>query len=104
MARLFAVIRTHGPAWKEGQPLEQQDNWRGHADFMEGLEAEGFAVFAGPLEGTRDALVILSAGDAAEVRRRLQGDPWGENMLKLAWIAPWDLRLGAQHLSRDSSE
>jgi hypothetical protein len=52
MERLFAVIQTHGAGFKP-VPLEQQEDWRAHADFMNALEAEGVVLMGGPLEGTR---------------------------------------------------
>ena len=49
-AKLFAVIRTRGPRWNDaGQPLEGQEDWRAHADFMNALAADGFVLFGGPL-------------------------------------------------------
>ena len=31
MTQLFAVLRAHGPAWKQSQPLEAQEGWLAHA-------------------------------------------------------------------------
>ena len=98
MTDLFAVLRAHGPAWKHGQPLEAQDGWLAHAAFMDGLAEEGFVVLAGPL-GADTALLVVRAMDAAEVRARLSPDPWGEAMLKLAWVEPWTIRLGETRLA-----
>ena len=42
MKRLFAVIRSRGAAWNDSLPLEEQEDWRAHADFMNALHAEGF--------------------------------------------------------------
>lgn len=95
MKTLFAVIRSRGPAWNEARAMEEQKGWRAHAEFMDGLHAEGFALLVGPLEGTEDALLIVRASDADEVRQRLSADPWGEDMLRLRWMAPWTLRLGS---------
>jgi hypothetical protein len=35
------VIRTRGPGWNNAQPLEGQDDRRAHADFVNGLVADG---------------------------------------------------------------
>ena len=67
--KIFAVIRTRGPAWNDSQPLEGQDDWRAHADFMNGLVADGFVLLGGPLEGTPDVLLIVRAADQAAGRR-----------------------------------
>ena len=49
IGRLYAVIRTRGSAWDTSCPLEDQDGWQSHAEFMDALHAEGFVVMAGPL-------------------------------------------------------
>jgi uncharacterized protein YciI len=97
--KLFAVIRTRGPRWNESQPLEGQEDWRPHADYMNGLAAEGFALLAGPLTGTRDVLLILRAENEAEVEARLAADCWTvKELLRTSRINPWELRLGEPRL------
>jgi uncharacterized protein YciI len=96
MKKPFVVLRAHGAGWKESRPLEEQTDWPAHAAFMDALAGEGFVAFAGPLEGTSDALLVVRADDAAEVHRRLADDPWTRNGLlttKACW--PWTLRLGS---------
>ena len=92
---LFTVIRRRTEAWEEHKPLEDQQAWRPHADFMDALEAEGFALLAGPLTGSREVLLILRAESPEEIEARLAADPWTElGMLETVRIAPWNLRLG----------
>lgn len=95
MPRLYVVTRSRGPAWKGSLPLDRQPGWRAHADFMNGLEREGFVVLGGPLEGTAETLLVIRAESAAEIRDRLARDPWGPEMLRLDRLLPWDLRLGS---------
>ena len=96
MRQLFAVIRTRGPAWQDGRPLESQADWAGHASFMNGLAKEGFVVLGGPLEGTSDVLLVVRAATADEVRSRLAEDPWTRNdLLRITRVAPWTRRLGS---------
>ena len=96
MKRLFAVIRSRGPAWNESRRLEDQADWAGHAVFMNGLLAENFVVLGGPLEGTPDVLLVMRATDAAEIAERLAADPWTQNGLLIVKQAyPWQLRLGS---------
>jgi uncharacterized protein YciI len=93
--RLFAVWRTRGPAWDESQPLEGQRHWTEHAAFMDALVEEGFVALGGPLEGTRDALLVVRASDEAEIVERLAPDPWTpDGLLTTTRIAPWRIRLG----------
>jgi len=91
----FAVLRSRGPAWDDSRPLEHQADWAAHAAFMGALFEQGFAAFAGPLEDTRDALLILRASSAAEVVARLASDPWSRHgLLVTKQISPWQIRLG----------
>lgn len=95
MKKLFAVLNTRGPAWDHSRSMEEHDGWRAHADLMNELVAEGFIVLGGPLEGTRDVLLVVRAEDEAEVTARLAPDVWMLNgLLERRWIAPWTLRLG----------
>jgi hypothetical protein len=92
---IFAVIRTRGLAWDPVLPMEQQADWREHADFMTALAEDGFVALVGPLEGTADVLLIARASDAEEVRSRLAGDCWERSrLLRTTRIDPWTLRLG----------
>jgi uncharacterized protein YciI len=62
---------------------------------MDALAEEGFVVLAGPLEGTRDVLLVVRANSPEEIVTRLQADPWTSiGMLAVSRIAPWTLRLG----------
>ncbi len=95
MERAFVVLRSRGPAWDDSKPLEAQSGWAAHAAFMDGLFEQQFAALVGPLEGTRDALLILRASSASEVVERLASDPWTINgLLVTRQIAPWQIRLG----------
>ena len=93
---LFAVIRTRGPRYDDGRPLEGQEDWRAHADFMNALVDDGFMVLGGPLAGTRDVLLIVRAQDARQVEARLAADCWTvKDLLRTRQISPWQLRLGS---------
>src|SRR5205814_9333815 len=74
MRQLFAVIRTRGPAWQHGRPLEQQEKWTEHAAFMDALVDDGFVLLGGPLEGTSDVLLIIRAESPGEIENRLAAD------------------------------
>lgn len=95
MRRLFAVIRSRGPAWNEERRLEDQADWAAHAAFMNGLLAEGLIALGGPLEATPDVLLVVHATDSGEIAERLKADPWTQNgLLVIKQISPWQLRLG----------
>jgi uncharacterized protein YciI len=96
MVRIFAVIRTEGPAWDVTRPLEGQRGWDRHAAYMEALVREGFIVIGGPLEGTADRLLVVRARSPEEIARALASDPWSEmDILRTTRIAPWTIRLGS---------
>ncbi len=94
--KLFAVINTRGPHWNDSKPMEEQGDWRAHADVMNGLLAEGFVLLGGPLTGTRDVLLIVRAEHEAEIEARLEKDIWvAKGLLRRRQIHPWRLRLGS---------
>lgn len=96
MERVFVVLRSRGSAWDDSQPLEGQVDWAAHAAFMDALFDQRFVALVGPLEGTRDALLILRASSASEIVERLASDPWTTNGLLITkQISPWHLRLGS---------
>jgi len=96
MPQHFMVIRTRGPGWKDSRPLEGQDDWAGHASFMNALAKEGFVILGGPLEGGSDVLLIVRATSPEEIRSRLAEDPWTiRDLLRVTRISPWTLRLGS---------
>ena len=81
---LFAVINTRGPNWDDSKPMEGQVDWRAHADFMNGLAADGFVLLGGPFKGTHGRYVLRST-----VRWVVKG------LLRNLRIEPWELRLGS---------
>jgi len=93
--RAFVVLRSRGPAWDDSKPLEGQAAWPAHAAFMDGLFEEGFVALVGPLEGTRDALLVVRAASAEVIVERLAADPWTtDGHLVTRQISPWQIRLG----------
>jgi hypothetical protein len=96
MQQVFVVWRSRGPAWNDAKPLEDQIDWAAHAAFMDALFEEGFAALVGPLEGTRDALLVLRASGPSEIEERLASDPWTINgLLVTTQVSRWQLRLGS---------
>jgi len=96
MKRLFAVLRSRGPAWQPSFPLEGQKAWDAHASFMDALVAEGWVALGGPLEETPDVLLIMRGESPDEILQRLKNDPWtGMGLLIVKQISPWTVRLGS---------
>jgi len=96
MQHVFVVVRSRGPAWDDSKPLEGQLDWAAHAAFMDDLFDRAVVALAGPLEGTRDALLVVRGLSADEIVERLASDPWTTNgLLVTKQISPWQLRLGS---------
>ncbi len=96
MKRLFAVIRSRGPAWDHALPMDDQVDWPAHAAFMDTLTDEGFVAVGGPLEGSHDVLLVIRATTCDVIVERLAVDPWTRNgLLVIKQIWPWRIRLGS---------
>ncbi len=96
MQRPFVVIETRGSAWDDSRQMDDQTDWPAHAAFMDSLVAERFILLGGPLEGTRDVVLVMQAEDCSEIMDRLAADPWMQNgllIVKECWS--WRIRLGS---------
>jgi len=90
----FAVRLTHGPGWDPSRPIREQDGWREHAAFMDGLVDDGFVVVGGPVGSGEQTLHLVQAIDEAEIRARLAEDPWAvADLLRIGAIETWALWL-----------
>jgi len=93
----FCVRRVKGPAWDPSRPMREQDNWTGHADFMDGLAAEGFIVLGGPVGPGEEFLFVIYSESEETVRTRLAADPWSESgLLEIGRIEPWTILLDSR--------
>lgn len=92
---LYAVWRRRDGGWKEGEPIEAQDEWAEHAAFMMQGVADGIVVLAGPVDDT-GALIIVRAESPDAVAAWLAGDVWTiSGLLVTERIAHWRLRIGS---------
>jgi hypothetical protein len=92
---LFLVTRTRGPGWDVARPLEAQELWAEHAEFMMALVHDGFVTLGGPIAETPEVLLVVKAASVQEAERRLALDPWTlSGHLRIARIQSWELRLG----------
>jgi len=90
------VLRRSGPRWDPARPLEEQDGWKAHAAFMDGLVDAGFLVLGGPLGDERRVVHAVEAASEDEVRATLARDPWSGTHLEVQAIEPWTIRLDAR--------
>ena len=101
MTKVFLVTRRREPRWDDTRAMEEQEGWQAHAEFMDGLAADGFLLLVGPVEGTRDALLVVRADTEDEIQRRLSADPWTRNgLLRTVEIREWTVRIGSHRLER----
>jgi hypothetical protein len=94
---LFVVVNEQGPAWDRARAMRDQAGWAEHAQFMNGLSADGTVVLGGPLGhgSPHRAMLVLRADDAGGLRARLALDAWMRSgVLRLGEITPWELLLG----------
>jgi uncharacterized protein YciI len=92
----FILIETRGPAWDVTRIMDDQVDWSAHAAFVDALVHDGVILLGGPLEGTRDVLLVMRAKNASEVTQRLASDPWMRSgLLRIKECRPWSVRLGS---------
>ena len=92
---LYAIWRRRDGGWKDGEPIEAQDEWAEHATFMMKGASEGRVVLAGPIDQS-GALIIVRGESPEAVETWLAGDPWtASGLLVTERIAEWRLRIGS---------
>jgi hypothetical protein len=93
MAMFHVVLHRSGPRWDPSRPMEQQSDWAAHADFMDGLVADGFVVLGGPLADERRVVHVVEATSEEAVRETLARDPWHGTHLVVDSVDAWTIRL-----------
>lgn len=92
----YVVLRRTGPRWDASRLLEEQSDWQAHADFMDGLVAEGFVVLGGPLADELRVVLAVEAESEDAVRATLARDPWSETHLVVESVDQWTIRLDSR--------
>jgi uncharacterized protein YciI len=88
------VFSEHGPGWDTSRAMEEQELWPEHAEFMDGLVADGFIVLGGPLGDGRRVMLVVEADNEEAIRSRLAPDPWVErDLLRIVRVDSWTIRL-----------
>jgi len=79
--------------------MDEQQDWKEHADLMDKMVEEGVVLLGGPLRGTDDVLLIVRAESEAEIHARFARDVWTKKgLLQTKWVREWWLRLGEQRV------
>jgi hypothetical protein len=91
---LYVVRTRRGGPYDFSRGLREQEGWDDHATFMDGLVDDGFVRLGGPLEGDREALLVIDAPNEEALRERLAADPWARNgMLSVKSVERWTILL-----------
>jgi len=94
--KYFVVVREPGPGWDFSRRMREQDDWDGHAAFMDALATDGFIVLGGPVGDGMRFMHVVDAADEAAIRRRLADDPWEHSgRVRTASVEPWTILLRA---------
>jgi len=94
----YVAIFDQGPAWNASLPMREQEDWAGHAVFMNALAEEGFVVLGGPIgDGTRHrARLIVRSSTEQDLRDRIAADPWAQKgLLTIESIEEWEILLSS---------
>ena len=79
--------------------MRAQVEWARHAVFMNRLVDEGFILLGGPLAAGETVLLVVMATNEAEIRDRLDADPWAPlALLEIATIQSWTILLDGRDL------
>jgi hypothetical protein len=95
----YIVIFDQGPAWITSLPMREQQDWAGHATFMNALTEDGFVVLGGPIgDGTRHgARLIVRSDNEQDIRDRMADDPWAQlGLLAMESIEEWEVLLSSE--------
>lgn len=96
----FGVLWDRGPQWDGGQVMREQRLWQPHADVMNALADDGFAVEGGPLGDEERVLLVISARSEEKIRNRLAEDPWEKaGILVTEPARSWTVLLTARTLT-----
>jgi uncharacterized protein YciI len=91
----YSVVTRERGQRNSSLPMQEQESWDAHARFMNALVDDGFVVLGGPLGDGLEALLIIAAESAEEIRSRLADDPWTPmDLLPTAKVERWEVLLG----------
>ena len=94
MATFIVIESRTGPRYDPALPLDDQSEFRAHADFVDGLVEAGFIILGGPLDDGRRTVLVVEAESEAAIRGTLANDPWIDTHIVIESIDHWTIRLG----------
>jgi uncharacterized protein YciI len=92
MTNTYMILSSCGPNRDLSKDTREQAFWDDHVPFINNLIEEGFIFLGGPLIDEGGAVLVVRAEDEAEVRRKMQHDPWYVNgILTLDSVKRWEI-------------
>jgi len=92
LSKLFVITAIAGPHRDLAKGTREQPYWDEHAQFIDGLVADGFIMLGGPLVDLGGSMLIVRAEDVDEVKLTMKDDPWYvHGILKLDSIRRWEI-------------
>jgi len=92
LSNVFVMTAVAGPHRDHAKGSREQPYWDEHAQFIDGLVAQGFIMMGGPLVDEGGAMLIVRAEDVDEVKEKMKHDPWyTQGILKLDSIRRWEI-------------
>lgn len=86
------ITAAAGPHRDLAKGTREQPYWDEHAQFIDGLVAQGFIMMGGPLVDLGGSMLIVRAEDVDEVNEKMKHDPWyTQGILKLDSIKRWEI-------------
>jgi uncharacterized protein YciI len=91
----YYVIRSEqGPAWNPALTMREQTLWTEHAAYLNSLLSADKMILGGPIGDGNPyrAMAVFIASSEAEVRARLDEDPWYRaGVLRVVTIENWNM-------------
>jgi uncharacterized protein YciI len=89
---LYVVLSEAGANRDLSIGTREQAFWDEHAAFIDALVEDRFIALGGPFPDEGGAMIVVRAKSEADVRARLEPDPWYRNdILRLAGVHRWEL-------------
>ena len=88
----FIVLSRAGARRDLAKGSREQLYWDEHAAHIDALVDDGTILLGGPLVDEGGAMLVVRAGDEADVWAKIEPDPWyAHGILALERIARWDI-------------
>lgn len=96
----FIVLYEPSANYQLNLPLDGQEKWNEHRDFMNSLEKRGTIILGGPTVGGWHRILVVKGGSEASILKTLSRDVWiEEELLRIVSVAPWELYVDSRNFT-----